>query len=369
MGLAFNPQSVANISVAPGPGAIAAGKSIACNQAARTYTCLATGLNANSIRSGLTAQMTVSFSRSYVGVVSFGVINTRGVTAAGTAVPISGMGATVIVYGLTSLVCSPTTVPSGSATNCTVTMSPAAPSGGAKIFLASNSPLLVVPAAVNMAARGTSATFSAHTGNIFEKRTATITASYSGSSRRATLSLGSARSHPRILSCDQTVVPAGTGTTCTLALSSEEEAGQLTVSWGPSLRVPPVIDPPGQQSLRFQRFCRRTVYAADGEHHGSRRTRFPTSSYRHPPIDGSRSDTSTAPLRSIRTNSGVYSRCGRSTRIAQYSRARRHSQRSQFRRIVGPIFLDARPIAGWAVRFCFHGNQFRGGILHGARSY
>jgi uncharacterized protein (TIGR03437 family) len=255
--LAFNPRSVANISVAPGAGAIASGKSIACYQGAGTYSCLATGLNSNSIQSGLIAQMTVTFARSYEGLVSFGVTRTGGVTAAGTALPISGKGAAVIVYGLTSLVCSPRTVPSSSATNCTVTMSPAAPGGGARIFLATNSPLLVVPVAVDMAAGATSTTFSVQTGQISARRSALITASYSGTSASTTLSLSSGRFHPRMLSCDQTTLAAGSGTACTLALSGEQEAGQFTVSGGPNFRVPPVVTSrPGQRSLRFQVFAR-----------------------------------------------------------------------------------------------------------------
>jgi uncharacterized protein (TIGR03437 family) len=251
--LAFNARSVANISVAPGAGAIAAGKSVACYQANGTYSCLATGLNSNSMLSGLIAQMTVTFAPSYDGLVSFGVTNTQGVTATGTAVPISGKGATVVVYGLTSLVCSPTTVPSGSFTNCTVAMSPAAPSGGAKIFLASNSPMLVVPTAVIMPAGTTSAIFSAHTGHISMKRSATVTASYSGSSQSTTLSLGSSRTHPRMLSCGQPTLAAGNSTACTLALSGEDEAGEFTISGGPNIKVPPVIAArPGQRLVRFQ---------------------------------------------------------------------------------------------------------------------
>ena len=145
--LAFNARSVAHISVAPGTGAIAAGKSIACYQASGTYTCLAARLNSNSMLSGLLAKMTVAFAPAYGGLVSFGITNTGGVTAAGTAVPVSGKGATVVVYGLTSLACSPATVPSAPNTTCTVSMSPAAPAGGAKIFLASNSRMLAVPTA------------------------------------------------------------------------------------------------------------------------------------------------------------------------------------------------------------------------------
>lgn len=106
--LAFNAQSVAKISIGPGAGAIAAGKSISCYQATGTYLCLALGLNSNSLQSGPVARMTVTFAPGYQGLVSFGVTNTLGVTAAGSAVPISAKGTAVVVSGVTSLACSPT---------------------------------------------------------------------------------------------------------------------------------------------------------------------------------------------------------------------------------------------------------------------
>jgi uncharacterized protein (TIGR03437 family) len=251
--LAFSAQSVANISVSPGPGAIAAGKSIACNQANGTYSCLAIGLNSNPILSGSIAKMTVTLAPAYKGLASFGVINTEGVTVDGTAVPVSGKGATLIVYGITSLVCSPTNVPSASSTDCTIAMSPAAPSGGAKISLASSTPMLMVPAAVIMPAGSTTAIFSAQAGHVSMKRRAILTASYSGSFQSTALSLIRAISHPRMLSCSPPTLAAGTSTTCTLSLSADDEPGEFTISGGPNLRVPPSITTrPGQQSLRFQ---------------------------------------------------------------------------------------------------------------------
>jgi len=253
--LAFDARSVANISVSPGVGAIAAGKSIACYFAVGNYTCVAAGLNSNPIPNGLIAQMTVTFSPPYAGLVSFGVRDTLGVTAAGATVPIGGTGSNVIVYRLTSLACSPAAIPSASVTNCTVTMSPAAPKGGARVWLASNSPLLVVPGAVNMPAGATTASFSAHTGNIFVSRSAAITATYSGNSQSTTVSL-SGRFHPQTISCNPNTVTAGTGTTCKLALSGDGQAGQLTVSGGPNLRAPATIAlRPGEASLRFQVFA------------------------------------------------------------------------------------------------------------------
>src|SRR5690349_8204817 len=49
--------AVTAISVTPGPSATAAGKSIVCNASSGMYTCIAYGMNANSMANGVLAQV------------------------------------------------------------------------------------------------------------------------------------------------------------------------------------------------------------------------------------------------------------------------------------------------------------------------
>src|SRR5581483_1023269 len=83
---------------------------------------------------------------------------------------------------------SPATLGSGGASTCTVTLSQAAPVGGAVVSLSSNDAALSVPPSVTVASGGAAATFTATAGAISVNQTATITATYSGS-KTTTISL------------------------------------------------------------------------------------------------------------------------------------------------------------------------------------
>jgi hypothetical protein len=81
------------------------------------------------------------------------------------------------------------TVPAGGTVAGTVTLSQAAPAGGAVLALSSNSPSATVPATVTVAAGATSATFTIYAPEVAVPATVTITATYQGSSATATLTV------------------------------------------------------------------------------------------------------------------------------------------------------------------------------------
>jgi hypothetical protein len=117
-----------------------------------------------------------------------------------------------------SIACSPSTIPSGWVTNCTAQVSAGAPSSGATIALASNNPLLIVPASLTIPSGGTSATFTASSGTISSNQAATVTATYNASSPSATISLLG----PTVVSsfaCNPTQLASGATSTCTLTLN------------------------------------------------------------------------------------------------------------------------------------------------------
>lgn len=91
---------------------------------------------------------------------------------------------------LSSLVCNPSSLSSGAATICTVTLSSAAPSGGIVISLSSNNPLLPVPAGfVTVPAGATSTTFTATAVTIPTNQSVILTATLNGVSQTATVGL------------------------------------------------------------------------------------------------------------------------------------------------------------------------------------
>jgi Bacterial Ig-like domain/Carboxypeptidase regulatory-like domain len=90
---------------------------------------------------------------------------------------------------LTDLAIAPASIEGGAATNGTVTLGAAAPSGGVTVLLASSdSSIAIVPASVVVAAGSTSATLPITTSRVAATTNATITATY-GATRSATVNL------------------------------------------------------------------------------------------------------------------------------------------------------------------------------------
>ncbi len=120
---------------------------------------------------------------------------------------------------VTALACSPTTLGSGAAASCTVTLNQAAPSGGAVVSISDNSTLLTTPASVTVAAGATSATFSATAGTVTVSGTAVLTATLGSSTATSTLNLVI----PAVLSsltCSPTGLTVGASSTCAVTLVS-----------------------------------------------------------------------------------------------------------------------------------------------------
>ena len=114
---------------------------------------------------------------------------------------------------LSSIMLNPTSVIGGASSTGTVTLSAAAPSGGAVVFLSSSASAATVPTSVAVAAGATNAAFTANTSAVTASTSVTITASYAGSSKTAALN----------------VTPSGT-LTGTYTLTITGSSGNLTHS-------------------------------------------------------------------------------------------------------------------------------------------
>jgi hypothetical protein len=91
---------------------------------------------------------------------------------------------------LSSLKLNPTTVKGGTPSQATVTLSGKAPSGGAKVKLgSSNTAVATVPAMVTVPAGASSATFTVTTKPVSANTKVTISASYAGIRKNATLTV------------------------------------------------------------------------------------------------------------------------------------------------------------------------------------
>ena len=90
---------------------------------------------------------------------------------------------------LSTLTLNPTTVAGGSSSTGTVTLSAAAPTGGAVVNLSDNSAAATVPASVTVSAGTTSRTFSVTTSVVASPTPITISGSFGGATRSATLTV------------------------------------------------------------------------------------------------------------------------------------------------------------------------------------
>ena len=146
---------------------------------------------------------------------------------------------------LASLGLNPTSVTGGNSSTGTVTLSGAAPAGGAQVVLSSsNTAAATVPSSVTVPAGATSATFTVSTSVVTASTAVTISAAY-GATRTASLAVTPAAPPPATLSSltlSPTSVIGGTqSSTGTVTLSGAAPAGGATVALSSSngaARVP-----------------------------------------------------------------------------------------------------------------------------------
>jgi hypothetical protein len=157
------------------------------------------------------AQVTLSSSNTTVARVPSSVMVAAGATNATFAVSTSSVGSSTTVsisatYSgatksasltvvpappplptLASLTLDPASVIGGQSSTGTVTLTGPAPAGGAQVFLSSSNGVARVPSSVTVPAGATSATFTVNTSFVLISTSATISASYNGTTRTATL--------------------------------------------------------------------------------------------------------------------------------------------------------------------------------------
>ena len=130
---------------------------------------------------------------------------------------------------VSSLACNPTSLGQNASSTCTVTLTQAAPTGGAAVTLTNTNTVLTVPASVTVAAGATTATFSATTTTIASNQSATVTATYNSSSANATISLV-APVTVSSLACNPTSLGQNASSTCTVTLTQAAPTGGAAVT-------------------------------------------------------------------------------------------------------------------------------------------
>ena len=131
---------------------------------------------------------------------------------------------------LASVSVSPSSVIGGSGSTGTVTLSAAAPSGGALVTLSDNSAAATVPASVTVAQGATSATFPVTTSGVAAQTAVTITGTQGGATRTTTLAVNPPLPVVTGLALIPAGVVGGASSTGTVTLSGPAPAGGAQVA-------------------------------------------------------------------------------------------------------------------------------------------
>ena len=192
---AYVPADVSSVSVDEGTASTNAGKNISCNSTgAGRYTCIAYGMNATAIPTGIlaTAKFTLSSSTSATST-SIQITNTVGVTPTGSPATDAGSGGSITIVrpiALSALTCSATTLAAGDSSVCTVSLTASATSNMAVSlgYIASGANI-TMPTSVTVPNGSKTAQFTVKVNSATTATTLKITASAAGVTKTDSISI------------------------------------------------------------------------------------------------------------------------------------------------------------------------------------
>ncbi len=229
--LSYSAASLPSFSVAAGAAATAASKSLSCASGSGSYTCVISGMNQTAIGDGTVAVVNATVSAGASGTISIAVTNVMASAPDASSIAASGSGGSIVIgvtTNLSGVSCNPTTVNAPGTSSCTVTLTQAAPGGGAAVTLSSNNGAVSVPTSVTVPAGTTTGSFTASVGSLTTNQTAVVTGTY-GVSQTASLTLVAPAVVSSVSCAPTSLVTSGTSS-CTVTLSKAAPAGGAGVS-------------------------------------------------------------------------------------------------------------------------------------------
>ena len=216
--IALNPTSVVGGGSVQGTATLsgAAPSGGAMVTLASSNTSAATTPGSITVPAGATS---VSFTVTTAAVGASTSVTISGASGGSTRSAVLTVSAPPPPASLSALSVTPTSVVGGTASQGKVTLTTAAPTGGAVVSLTSSSTVATVPASVTVASGATSATFTVTTGSVTASTSATISGAFGGTSRSAVL----------------TITPPGQ--TATLTVTASGRSGESVSSSPAGLRV------------------------------------------------------------------------------------------------------------------------------------
>jgi hypothetical protein len=155
----------------------------------------------------------------------------RNLTASDFEVIQLGYNPTAETPALTSVTVNPSSVIGGQSAMGTVTLTSAAPAGGAAVTLSSTNNAASVPSSVTVSAGATSANFSVTTTSVTSTTIGDITASHSGVTKSTSLTVNPAAQAGLLgISLNPKSVRGGLTSVGTITLTAPAPAGDMTIS-------------------------------------------------------------------------------------------------------------------------------------------
>ena len=183
--LIYSPADFSSIAVGAAPIAIAANKSVSCdNNVPGISNCVLWGLNATTVPNGVIASVSLGLSSTTTNTSSAIQFSSAGAAnGAGASLSALGNGTAVIIQQqphLNGFTCTPVSLTPPAASSCRVALSAPALAPGTTVTISSTSAAASVPPTVTVPTGATSTTFNATAGNVSVSTSVTLTASYLG---------------------------------------------------------------------------------------------------------------------------------------------------------------------------------------------
>src|SRR5262249_31453672 len=133
---------------------------------------------------------------------------------------------------VSSLVCTPSTLGPNASSTCTVTLSKAAPEGGASIALSTTNSLLTAPTPLTIASGSNSGPFLLSAGSFTTNQSGSVNAAYNGSSHSEPIALAASMTLSSLV-CNPGGLMSAAASTCTATLSQTAPT-DTTITLSPS---------------------------------------------------------------------------------------------------------------------------------------
>ncbi len=232
--LSYSTVDFSSATVAAGPVATAANKSVTCASSSGILRCIVSGLNDTTIPNGIVATISLTVSTSTTDLVSqVTLMSDMAVGAGATALAIASSNGVVNILpgpALNGFSCTPTAVSPAAGSTCTIALTSAAASGGAVINLSSSPADLNIPSTVTVPQGSSTTTFGATAGSVTTPTSVTLTAAYSGATETFNLTVNPPPAALSGLSVSPSTIVGGQSGTGTVSLTGVAPAGGAIVT-------------------------------------------------------------------------------------------------------------------------------------------